>query len=106
MKTYVKREKIIIKYKQYLKLEKSLSENTVQAYLTDLDKLFAYLTLENIDYTQVTLQDLEAFSAGLHDIGIHPRSQALLRRLPLKQARFLRPAPEASLHTLSHRPCL
>ena len=49
MKTYVKREKIIIKYKQYLKLEKSLSENTVQAYLTDLDKLFAYLTLENID---------------------------------------------------------
>lgn len=76
MKTYVKREKIIIKYKQYLKLEKSLSENTVQAYLTDLDKLFAYLTLENIDYTQVTLQDLEAFSAGLHDIGIHPRSQA------------------------------
>ena len=76
MKTYVKREKIIIKYKQYLKLEKSLSENTVQAYLTDLDKLFAYLTLENIDYTQVTLQDLETFSAGLHDIGIHPRSQA------------------------------
>lgn len=76
MKIYEKREKIIIKYRQYLKLEKSLSENTVQAYLTDLDKLFAYLTLENIDYAAVTLQDLESFSAGLHDIGIHPRSQA------------------------------
>ncbi|WP_418661080.1 site-specific tyrosine recombinase XerD [Bacteroides ilei] len=76
MKTHEKSEKIIIKYKQYLKLEKSLSENTIQAYLTDLDKLLAFFTLENIDYTQATLEDLENFSAGLHDIGIHPRSQA------------------------------
>ncbi len=73
MKTY---EKIITKYRQYLKLEKSLSENTIDAYLTDLDKLLAYLTLEGIHVTDVTLQDLENFSAGLHDIGIHPRSQA------------------------------
>ena len=76
MKTREKSEKIIIKYRQYLKLEKGLSENTVQAYLTDLDKLMAYLTLEGIDYTEVTLEHLEYFSAGLHDIGIHPRSQA------------------------------
>ena len=76
MKTREKSEKIIIKYRQYLKLEKGLSENTVQAYLTDLDKLMAYLTLEGIDYTEVTLEHLEHFSAGLHDIGIHPRSQA------------------------------
>lgn len=71
-----KNGKIIIKYKQYLKLEKSLSENTVQAYLTDLDKLQAYLTLEGLDFTEVTLEVLEHFSAGLRDIGIHPRSQA------------------------------
>ena len=69
-------EKILLKYRQYLKLERSLSKNTVEAYLTDLDKLLAYLTLEGIDITDVTLQDLENFSAGLHDIGIHPRSQA------------------------------
>ena len=75
MKPHENSEKIIIKYKQYLKLEKSLSDNTIEAYLTDIDKLFAYLTLENIDYTEVTLDDLENFSAGLHDIGIHPRSQ-------------------------------
>lgn len=71
-----KNGKIIIKYKQYLKLEKSLSENTVQAYLADLDKLQAYLTLEELSFTEVTLDILEHFSAGLHDIGIHPRSQA------------------------------
>lgn len=76
MKPHEKNEKIIIKYRQYLTLEKSLSDNTIQAYLTDLDKLFAYLTLENIHYADVTLRDLESFLAGLHDIGIHPRSQA------------------------------
>lgn len=76
MKPHEKNEKIIIKYRQYLALEKSLSENTIQAYLTDLDKLFAYLILENIHYADVTLHDLEGFVAGLHDIGIHPRSQA------------------------------
>jgi len=70
------RKNIIIKYKQYLKLEKSLSRNTVEAYLTDLDKLFAYLELEEIDLTDVTLENLETVSAGLHDIGIHSRSQA------------------------------
>lgn len=66
----------MVKYRQYLKLEKSLSDNTVDAYLTDLDKLLAYLTLENINILDVRLENLEDFSAGLHDIGIHPRSQA------------------------------
>lgn len=70
------KKNIIIKYKQYLKLEKSLSANTVEAYLTDLDKLFAFLELEGIDFSDVTLENLETFSAGLRDIGIHPRSQA------------------------------
>ena len=76
MKRTEKTDKILVKYKQYLKLEKSLSDNTVDAYLTDLDKLLAYLTLENINILDVRLEDLEDFSAGLHDIGIHPRSQA------------------------------
>ena len=73
MKRTEKTDKILVKYKQYLKLEKSLSDNTVDAYLTDLDKLLAYLTLENINILDITLENLEEFSAGLHDIGIHPR---------------------------------
>ena len=76
MKSTDKIAKILVKYKQYLKLEKSLSDNTVEAYLTDLDKLLAYLTLEQIHPLDATLADLQAFSAGLHDIGIHARSQA------------------------------
>ncbi|WP_455584299.1 site-specific tyrosine recombinase XerD [Bacteroides sp.] len=69
-------ELIIKKYQQYLKLEKSLSKNTLEAYMTDLDKLLNFLQIENIEILDVCLNDLERFSAGLHDIGIHPRSQA------------------------------
>lgn len=69
-------KQIIIKYRQYLKLEKSLSENTVMAYASDLDKLIQYLKEENINIMDVSLDDLENFATGLRDIGIHPRSQA------------------------------
>lgn len=65
-----------MKYRQYLKLEKGLSDNTIAAYLTDLDKLLSYLMLERKDWLDVTLADLEHFSAGLHDIEIGARSQA------------------------------
>lgn len=67
---------IIRKYQQYLKLEKALSANTLDAYLTDLNKLLCFLKTENIDMLAVTLDDLQRFATGLHDIGIHPRSQA------------------------------
>ncbi|MGP1539643.1 site-specific tyrosine recombinase XerD [Bacteroides pyogenes] len=67
---------IIRKYREHLKLEKGLSPNTLEAYLTDLDKLMSFLTLEGIDFLEVCLADLQRFAAGLHDIGIHARSQA------------------------------
>lgn len=67
---------IIRKYRQYLKLEKSLSPNTQDAYLRDLEKLIHFLDGENKSFLDTTLDDLHRFAAGLHDIGIHPRSQA------------------------------
>lgn len=67
---------IIKEYTQYLRLEKNLSPNTYDAYLTDLEKLLHYIDSENIDIFDVTLENLQNFMAGLHDIGIHPRSQA------------------------------
>ena len=71
-----KRAVIIRKYQQYLRLEKSLSPNTFDAYMTDLQKLLHFLEEENIEIPDVTPNDLQRFAAGLHDIGIHPRSQA------------------------------
>lgn len=67
---------IIRKYNQFLKLEKSLSPNTIDAYQRDLGKLLRFLEAEKIDILAVTFDDLQHFTAGLHDIGIHPRSQA------------------------------
>ncbi|MCR4766242.1 MAG: site-specific tyrosine recombinase XerD [Bacteroidaceae bacterium] len=67
---------IIKEYTQYLRLEKNLSPNTYDAYLTDLEKLLHYLDTAEIDPLDVKLEDLQTFMAGLHDIGIHPRSQA------------------------------
>lgn len=76
MNKQVANGQIIIKYKQYLRLEKSLSENTIMAYTTDLEKLVLYLEEEKIDILDVNLENLENFTACLRDIGICPRSQA------------------------------
>ena len=67
---------ILSKYKVYLRLEKSLSDNTVSAYLADIGKLFQFLEDEQIHPLDVTLDNLETFSANLRDLGIQPRSQA------------------------------
>lgn len=69
-------KEIIRKYNIYLRLEKSLSGNSVDAYQTDLDKLISFAESEGIDIKEIKYADLQQFVAQLHDIGIHPRSQA------------------------------
>ena len=49
---------IIRKYLQYLKLEKSLSINTQEAYKQDLDKLLHYLKSEQTGVLEVSMQQL------------------------------------------------
>ena len=66
----------IERYKTYLRLEKALSANSIDAYLTDLDKLTNFVESEGKKYADVTYDDLQQFVARLRDIGIHPRSQA------------------------------
>lgn len=69
-------EKDIVRaYVRYLKLQRNMSGNTLDAYQRDLQKLIDYLAREQMTLRDVTLNDLEHFSAGLHDIGINPRSQ-------------------------------
>lgn len=67
---------IITKYKTYLLLEKSLSSNSIDAYLKDVSKLEKYLENENLKYTEVTLEHLQQFIAQLYDVGINARSVA------------------------------
>ncbi|MDR1981063.1 MAG: site-specific tyrosine recombinase XerD [Tannerellaceae bacterium] len=72
----LQRKEIIRKYHIYLRLEKSLSPHSVEAYMADVDKLFRFLESEKLHYSSITYEDLQQFVAQLHDIGIHPRSQA------------------------------
>ena len=66
---------IVKNYVRYLKLQRNMSGNTLDAYQHDLQKLLDYLEREGKDVREVALEDLERFSAGLHDIGINARSQ-------------------------------
>lgn len=63
-------------YRNYLRLERGLSENTVEAYFLDLDKLTTFLESKNIEPEKAELRDLEEFCGALYDLGISPRSQA------------------------------
>ena len=68
-------EKIVRGYVRFLKLERGLSPNTLDAYQRDLEKLLFYLKQAGKHVVDVQLEDLQAFAAGLHDIGVGPRSQ-------------------------------
>ncbi|HMM02426.1 MULTISPECIES: site-specific tyrosine recombinase XerD [unclassified Dysgonomonas] len=70
------KDNIIKKYRNYLLLEKSLSPNSIDAYLTDLDKLSGFLGNESLKVEEVKLDDLQQFIAQLYDMGINARSVA------------------------------
>lgn len=65
-------------FKAYLQLEKSLSENTVQAYLRDLELLTQHLqkeaSLKSPAY--ITLKDLQQFVKNIAELGMTASSQA------------------------------
>lgn len=70
------KDNIIKKYRNYLLLEKSLSPNSIDAYMTDLNKLSGFLGNESLKVEEVKLDDLQKFIAQLYDIGINARSVA------------------------------
>ena len=64
----------------YLQLERSLSPNSVEAYLRDIRKLTSYLELQGKKAAPetITLQDLQGFIRFVAEIGLEPTSQARL----------------------------
>lgn len=63
-------------YVRYLRLERNLSPNTIEAYRNDLAHLEAFMMRNNLRLENVTLEQLHTFAASLHEYGITPRSQA------------------------------
>lgn len=75
--TSVQRHGAMLKhYRQYLLLEKSLSPNTLEAYMDDAGKLLDYIDDCGIAIEDVSIDDLHGFAAAMGDLGIAPRSQA------------------------------
>ena len=65
-------------YKAWLRLEKSLSDNSVEAYLRDVEKLTDYLQLSNqlVTPSELVLKDLQQFVKWIGELGMTATSQA------------------------------
>ena len=65
-------------FKTYLTLEKSLSKNSIDAYINDITKLTTFFKEQGrtVAPKEVVLQDLKDFVTWINDAGTSPRTQA------------------------------
>jgi len=65
-------------FQAYLKLEKSLSPNSIEAYSRDIDKLYQFSEAQSIKLKpeNITLTDLRHFINWINELGMIPSSQA------------------------------
>lgn len=69
-------DKSIKDFKSYLKIERSLSINSVDAYVRDIYKYAEYIKTNNISVLKTNLEDIRGFIKEINKIGISARSQA------------------------------
>lgn len=65
-------------FKAYLQLEKSLAENSVDAYTHDIEKLTQFLSIHGVEKSpkEIELSHLEDFLKWINELGMTPASQA------------------------------
>ncbi len=65
-------------FSNYLKLERSLSENSIEAYVRDISKLAQYIELKQTGVVpeEVTYKQLQGFLKYLNELGMSAHSQA------------------------------
>ena len=65
-------------YLSYLKIEKALAQNSIEAYQRDFDKLVQFLEYKNSEKsaTDIVLRDLQEMVQWINEMGIAARSQA------------------------------
>lgn len=69
-------ERYIKEFVHYLKIERSLAENSILAYQQDIEKLKDFVSAVEKSPATVTTEDLKQFIASLYDLGLSARSQA------------------------------
>jgi len=62
-------------FEAYLRLEKDMSKNTIEAYLLDYDHLSNYMVEQDVVPENVGLLELQHLLKELNDLGIAPSSQ-------------------------------
>jgi integrase/recombinase XerD len=65
-------------FKAYLQLERSLSANSVDAYLRDVNKLISYLEISNLNLSpeKIELNHLQGLMQWITELGMNPTSQS------------------------------
>ncbi|HYG39262.1 MAG TPA: site-specific tyrosine recombinase XerD [Cytophagales bacterium] len=71
-------EHLIKEFQNYLKIERSLSPNSVEAYIHDVVKLKQFIEIYNLNITPLTITstDLQTFLKYIVELGMTPHSQA------------------------------
>lgn len=94
---------IVNGFNAYLKIERSLSENTVESYLRDVSKLENYFTknsLKKISWENIEIENLQEFLSHIHDLGLSANSQSRIisslktffKYLTIEELRYNNPA--------------
>ncbi len=68
----------IKQFKNYLKLERSLSDNSIEAYIHDVVKLKQFLEISNLNLSplQLSTNDIQSFIQYVAKLGMLPHTQA------------------------------
>jgi integrase/recombinase XerD len=68
----------IKEFRNYLRLEKSMSENSIGAYLHDIDKFCQFLEIQNLQLLpeKVTLDHIHGFLKWINEYGVSARTQS------------------------------
>ena len=69
-------ESSINRYRQYLRFERGLAVNSVEAYLQDVWKLRQFSDSRALDLAELSRQDIQAFLGWIHDFGVSAATQA------------------------------
>ena len=66
----------IKEFKSYLRIERSLSDNTIDSYLRDIQKLANFSEEKDLNELQITKVEVKEFIAEINKEGISARSQS------------------------------
>lgn len=66
----------IVQYKQFLRFERGLAANSIEAYLQDVDKLRQYAAIRELGLVDVSAREIQGFLAWINEFGVSAHTQA------------------------------